>query len=524
MQDTSNYLGSLLQSTPQNECAGCGRDDRPIKRVECGHRFCVNCYERDFIGKPCLQCGSQKRIHRSLTFGKCRDCFMGPRVCSRCDKPFKKAGKIVASLWVCPSCVPYFSEPKPCSICTAPSLFLSRSIKDGILEPACPKCRTAKHKTCSRCRRSRPVFSLDGVAPLCKACSGATPATHFCPSCLKRTPGSGSGRCNDCLSFSRYRSQQKGLVLQIENLTFVEFFNHLCDSEITNYGSINALKKLQKNSIFVVFLSTVFLNVSDITADRLLKVCTVEQLRRHSSVIDYLASHHQVNFSYANKIDAAESLRISKKLASITSKAYEADLTQYYEWLTSTNSRKLKTIRMYLQAAIQFLERCDVDSVSSLSDCEKVKWVIRQHPSQYASLKVFLTWCHEFHGISVPFAKPLTRTSSLERSVKLTARANASLKLALTETSLAKKKSALAHLLHLLYAIKISDVIQVKRADFEHRENQLLWHVDGSSIVLDSQVAKIIENILAMDSVNEFLFPGRISNHSMVAPSYPVLT
>lgn len=522
MLDTSNYLGSILKPKPQNECAGCSRDDRPIKRVECGHRFCVNCYERDFIIKPCLQCGEQKRIHRSLTSGKCRDCFMGPRVCSRCDKPFIKAGKIVASLWVCPSCVPYFSEPKPCSICQTPSLFLSRSIKNGILEPACPKCRTTKHKTCSRCRRSRPVFSLAGVAPLCKACSGETPATHFCPGCLKRTLGSGSGRCDDCLSLSRYKSQQKGLVLQIENLAFVELFNNLCDSEVTSYGARNAIKKLQKNSNFVVFLSTIFSTVSAITSARLLEVCSVEYLRSHTSVIDYLAMHHQVIFSFDEKIKASEALQISKKLSTLSGKSYEVDLLQYYNWLISTNSRKLKTIRMYLQAAIQFVERCGVDRVSNLPDCDKMQWVIRQYPSQYASLTVFSSWCRESFEIHLPFKKPSPRTSSLERSIILTERANTSLRLAQSETSLARKKSALVHLLNLLYGVKLSSVIQVKRKDFEQREKYLAWLIDDDEILLDSRVARIIDSVIEADVASDFLFPGRIARHSMVVPSFPL--
>ena len=155
--ESGAYLGRRLGGLIQPHCTECGSVERPIKRIEADERFCTNCYERLYVRKACLRCASVARIHKSLTRGLCRSCTLGPRSCQRCEKPFKRAGRIVNERWVCPSCAHYFLSPEPCEQCGTLSTRLARSTKSGVAGRLCPKCQRTHHSTCARCRRHRVV-------------------------------------------------------------------------------------------------------------------------------------------------------------------------------------------------------------------------------------------------------------------------------------------------------------------------------------------------------------------------------
>ena len=522
MTDIGSYLGAITNSQNQEGCSGCGDEKREIKRVEGGFKFCVNCYATQFIKKPCLQCGATKRIHRHLTQGKCRECVLGPRVCQRCGNKFIKAGKVVGNLWVCASCVPYFKPMEACSICTEPSRWLARDLVNGIPEPACPKCRRVHHRTCSICRRSRPVFSWNSEAPICKACTGSTPATHFCPGCFQRINGAGSGKCNDCLAEVRFAKRLTSHSAQIGNHAFVEFFHQLCQSHKTRVGALSALRQVSGVASFIAKLGELYPVPEDINSSDLLANFSVEDLRRQSLVMGYLAVQYDVVLSNQDKLNAAEVQRIQRQLLKIADKSYGHEIKAYFEWLVARGELKPRTVRLYLQVAIQLLERCSIVVLADLPTSKKLSWVLTQYPSQYTSLTPFARWCSETQGFSIPLTKPLARSSAASRSRVLSKRVEAAFRTAETAVSLAQKKSAFAHLLHLLYGVKMSVVISIRKTDFIWADDKAFWYLGDGVVEIDQRVSSIFKRIVDADGSTEFLFEGRIPGQPMTTTSYGV--
>lgn len=231
----------VTDSLGRRTCDCCERFMVKAHRIYKGTEYCQSCYEKQFVHGVCPTCASGTRYHRAeREVPECDECQRDKRECGRCHRPTPRAALIVKvevpsatgsssaptqTIAVCPSCVPYFREPEPCGICEELSSRLSGAshLPAGIR--ACPVCvRKDTHATCSRCRKHRKIVSEDGGRPLCKACSGSSPAWHSCPACGEEVAGAGAHMCDACSIGARLNREVELLVPHFQQRWVADLF------------------------------------------------------------------------------------------------------------------------------------------------------------------------------------------------------------------------------------------------------------------------------------------------------------
>lgn len=402
-------------------CDECGRTIEKAHRVFKGYDYCSTCYPRVFPKVECNLCGGSVRSHRHSSADPiCRFCEINTRKCLRCEKPVPRAGKIINGKPVCPSCTPYFNEPKTCSSCGQLAKRLTRLPKYGLEDPMCDTCRRkVTHVTCSFCRKHRPVHGItDDGKEYCIWCIPGHQHYHPCPGCGVSLPGKGASRCRSCLNLSRLIREADLHSLTLDHVWAREL---LVEFAIWLHGRSgqqpNCFKLFTSHESFFERIDAEFASLNDINEASLLERLGVTLLRKHLLVSSFLQERLQISIRSEAKEESAEKTRIKEKLIKNTRESWAPLLTGYESWL-SNEKVAVRTKRLYLRAAENFCQTAKLKSdvpwkINAVAD------FLKNNPGSRASLFRFVSYCRAIlkWNVEIP-SRPRSNSSSLPKKFK----------------------------------------------------------------------------------------------------------
>lgn len=383
-------------------CDGCYRDftkKLKLTRREGPKDYCPACYKRLFHHVPCATCSAEAIVLKTaISPPCCRACDLLFRRCVRCQQPVPQAALKVAGGVVCPGCVSKYQELKPCSRCTQLVPQLSRAPSLGVNDLICNNCRMRlTHRTCSRCRRYRPVADETNGKPLCEDCLPGQEMNHRCPVCTKEMKGSGTGLCMECtcislmhrdLEVQRTRAEKPWVQTLIE-----EFADWLVKRECSKLG-VNRL--FLKGIPFFIRLDTTFSHPKEITGETLATKFGTAYLRKHLIASRFLQQNASLGLSDTVKQTFAEKQYITDKLQANSKKRWGKLLAQYVSWLESKQVAT-RTSRLYLRAAELFAQYAELDGTKPWRPEVLSAFLIRKKSSR-ASLSRFIGFSREVFG------------------------------------------------------------------------------------------------------------------------------
>lgn len=373
----------------QRYCDGCGHLIAKAHRRYHGDDYCSSCYPRLFVRMPCRLCGELARFHLHVPEVErvCGKCVRKRRKCLRCGKPLPRAAKRIAGGAVCASCARYFIEKKPCPRCGRPSARLSRAPALGVDEPICDRCRNQlTHRTCSVCRRYRPVAGTfpDGK-PYCAACAPGIAASHACPTCGALVPGAGHGRCLACLNRGRIARETNLQELTLSQDWVRELYAGFSEWLVAERPSDRRLLSVFARH-FGLFeaVDAGCHSLTDVTSDFLLDRFGVAGLRAHALPMRYLSKCYGIVMDGTVKADHVEQQRIRKILEENRVEPWGDVLRRYSEWMVAKGVA-VRTRRLYLSAADRFCRTETVEATGGYTS-DQIRHFLKRHPGHRANL------------------------------------------------------------------------------------------------------------------------------------------
>jgi hypothetical protein len=374
-------------------CDECGRLMAKAHRIHMKHEYCSSCYPKVFIVKQCAYCDRKARMHRhDEAVPACRRCAMERRHCVRCEKRVPgKAGARVSSGVVCPACVPYFREAKPCHRCGEWSTQLHRP--QGIEETICLSCANREtHRTCSVCRRYRKVDHHDeNNSPVCASCTGPSPKVHDCPSCGVSLPGNGHGQCRLCLGKAKLAKQalvsSHTMDHEWKRQMLIQFSQWLFDHV---KGVPATGQKFQSYLPFFERINVAIVEADTLNENSLLAMFSVKEINRYRIPMRFMAENYSLVLVEQDKADKEEQERIHEKLMSQKQDAWHDTLKAYVVWLKE-HKTQWRTIRLYLTAATELCAKVKLAEKTSLTN-DNLERYLKKHSGQRANLFRFVTF------------------------------------------------------------------------------------------------------------------------------------
>ena len=478
-------------------CDECGRTIAKAHRVYQGNDFCSTCYPRVFIQAACSECGGSVRHHKLATEPPvCRNCLRIDRVCIRCEKPVPRAAMINAGKAVCASCAPFFRMPRPCVTCGKLSSRLSAMPSFGIHEKICESCRAkVTHKTCSVCRKYRPVAGYrHGAAAYCKACQPGQQVTHRCPTCETTVAGSGRSRCRACLNRAQI-SRESDLVQTVFAHNWVKElhgnFSRWLYAKQPN--SLVNVKILRAHQFFFERIDSHFADRENLTEMSLLEHFGTSEMRRHLLPVRFIVDEMAVTISPELKIENSDHRRIENKLRENKTKPWGLLLSEYESSLTNSGVA-VRTRRLYLGVAASFC---------SFAEVSRTPWeqntacrFLKTKPGQRANLSKFVGHCRQAYGwdVVMPPRSEMKATPAVHKTVL---DLNKLLKQVSIEGVANVSDGVLIRILAKALGYPINVIRRASSSQFVSNHNKATFETDGETIDIPIELMLIAKTYIA---------------------------
>ena len=354
-----------MSKSPNLICQ-CGRSMPKAARVHRGVPYCRVCYDRDFVVRPCRECGSVARLHYREPSGLCRACNISDRRCLRCRGEVPRAALRLAEGVVCPTCRPYY-----------------------------PPYRRPEHRpdflTCSGCRRFRrpAIFTLDGK-PLCQRCIDPVQVevarieqeNYWVRTALDRWTDASVAFGSDW-----HRK------LALEFATFL----------IGEIGPTKASLKVEDQIKHVAALEDKLPDAQPPTSEQLLACFTSAEVRKAELFFRFLATQAVPVPSRDELEDETERRRARVSIALADGNRLQPSIRDYHQKLINKGTTP-KSIRLSIHAAVAFATFCH-----GAPSTETLASYLEQAPGQRSAVYGFTVFLRD---TGHPLAPPEKRTAS----------------------------------------------------------------------------------------------------------------
>lgn len=425
-----------------------------------------------------------------------------PRLCARCGRAFRKAGRIVEGKAVCPSCAPRFNPVERCQRCGRDARIFGYDKGTG--ERVCRSCLNREtHVTCKTCRKHRRRSEADPT--LCRRCAATPGLAHRCPACGARVAGGGSSRCASCAIRRRFDRARESLSAGFATPMGRAVFLGFCAWPGFDATQPDVARELERVAAQIAELEALPGGVGAITQESLMEAFGVDRLRRRQRLIGYLTARRGLEWSDA-ALDAWNERRRIRDLIEEARDAGHADMIETYAKAMSSRLAD-RTRRMYLRAALAFLIAQKGRSAAEIDD-SRVDAFLRQKPGQRASLTPFVGFLRNQCG--APADRPRSRRagSLLTADRRLTKRAHA-LRAALNaDPSHAAGRALLIALLATLYRTPIAAVAGLDASAFRLVKGRLWLMSRYGDFRLTPEMAGHVERFARVGGPGP-AFPGR---------------
>lgn len=515
MEDDS-YLGAKLQKA---RCGRCDREMEKAHRLHLGTGYCANCYPRVFPPRTCLICGGVARSHYAQERPTCRKCHLQEQTCLRCGKATPRGDLRVGDQVACASCARYYKPAKPCDVCGTPSQRLTRVLGREALGRMCERClRRETCATCSQCKKHRTVFfMLLSREPVCKGCAVSPEASHPCPDCGTSVGGSSNARCLSCsIKRSNWSKAEAAVRLmaaqQVQRLTvgFVGWANQAGRESMAAAGFSRYLDALIRIDNA--------LTGSDAEVDNavLMELFTTEELRSMGMLAQYLGDEGLLTADSDQRLEASLNRLVSKKLQDIEGKPWAEDVRRFHRFLLAREKPlSLRTIKSYLNAAIQLLKLSGVASASQLTQANVDRY-FKKFPGSKASSTVFFSYLRGIGSVSVQGGKAKTRPTNLRQRAKQVRR----IQDRLAEVTARRDRVPLvAKLLSILFGVPLEYVLRMRHEHLDVTPSDERIFLKNDWLAVPEEIVGLVRELTAApesqkQSGRSWVFPGRlVSDH-----------
>lgn len=394
--------------TPLTMCDECGRSASKICRVYHGHRYCGTCYVRVFKRQLCPCCNNYARLPKNDSGAVCRACESNS-TCARCHVMGFAVAKITPYGPVCPSCAPYFREPKPCERCGVTSSRLTQVSRLGNGLQICEKCARADYKTCVACRRHRRCESDETGRPMCSTCRHMSDKP--CSTCGVSMPAGRGDQCESCywrgLAIKRLDINAQGFLHTAIQQNFLRFGSWLIDQ----VGAHKAALTLQRYVEFFQALDQYWGRIPNY--ESLLAQFGAEGLRRVRLPMRWMAAVGLVSIEPALRKSDSERRSIEVLLSAFeTESVMSRILTEFYQMLLQREAEgttSLRSIRLNMTPAVALLRYSIAKNVMPPSQ-KMLQGYLTQKPGQRAALSAFVGYLRRQYGLAIELPKRRLKT------------------------------------------------------------------------------------------------------------------
>lgn len=525
MED-SQYLGAKIAKA---KCGQCERAMDKAHRVHLGVGYCSNCYPRIFPVRTCHICGSTARSHRAEERPVCRRCKLKEQTCLRCGKPTPRAALRVGDQAACAVCARYFRTAEPCQVCEKPAQRLTRVSGLEAMGRMCDRCvRDQTCATCKQCGKHRTVFlMLLSREPVCKACAANLDASHACPDCGGVVGGTGIARCLACsIKRSNWVKAQAAVDLmadqQVQHLT-LSFVGWANDS---NRESKLAAGFARYAQALMRIDNAVAASGCAIDSKFLQKLFTTEEIRSMGILAQYMNEAELLTANNQARLEASLQRLVERQLQEVAGQSWEVDVKGFYRFMQAKEKPlSLRSVKVYLNVAIQLLQHSKVSRAAELSDTALEKY-LRKSPGSTASASAFVSYLRATGAASLRVQKKRGRPPTAAQRAKEVRRIQDRLEQVVQRQ---ERLPLIAKLVSMLFGARLEHVLQL-------RLDQLAVSASGARVLLKGEwvdapdeVAALVREMAAgspqaQKSGEEWVFPGRMtSDHlSTAAVQYHV--
>ena len=525
----------MKDRSAQRHCDGCGRPMAKAWVIADGLRYCGACYRHRFQPVPCEGCGTLTRSLGGRIPARCKRCNTQGRQCLRCGRPVPVAALVMPDGVACPSCVRYFTPPKPCAVCGRMSRWVSKDVKAGFMEPTCEKCRRRGHRVCSGCHKHRPPAGVDPEGRvLCRTCLSRGDEPFLCPQCGNPGRPHSARRCEECYWKDSVDKKLQDSLPQLSRPWVRDAFQGFVGKLKARIGAHKAAVKLPYYLRYFVALDTAFDAPGHITAERLIAVFGRDGLSHYTIPHGYLQQTGLIPADDdAAILMAAERMRWEKILARADGQWYAALLRRFSQYQEATSRRYRdrgwrgaharfgpRTITNTLQAAAQFLHFLTSQDAAAAQQIQQmhVDRFLVEHAGLRNNLRAFVRYLNRKERLFRPIQIVQVTENLRPHNILPRDRYTALLTAWLNPHDSAVKE-ALICLLMLLYAQSLTRIVRLRLSDITRGQDGI-YRVAFSKteIALDPRVGTIMERYLAtrraftaMEEAweNDWLFPGR---------------
>lgn len=320
---------------------------------------------------------------------------------------------------VCPSCAPYFREPKPCERCGVLSSRLTKVTRLGNGLKVCETCARADHKTCVACRRHRLCEANAKGHMLCSTCRqvGDKP----CVNCGLKMPAGRGSQCESCywegLAAKRLGLNAQGFSHTAIRQSFQRFGLWLID----DIGAHKAALKLQSYVEFFQAMDQRWGSIPDY--ESLLTQFGAEGLRRVRLPMRWMAVANLVSVEPAARQAYSERRTIEALLSTFEKGGVASNmLADFYQMLLLRKTQgktSLRSIRLCLTPAVALLS--DTVSRDVMPPTQEVlKGYLGKRPGQRAALSAFIGYLRRQYGLALELPKrPVKTPAQLRKQLAL---------------------------------------------------------------------------------------------------------
>ncbi|HAQ47692.1 MAG TPA: hypothetical protein DCR37_01405 [Glaciecola sp.] len=367
-------------------CDECEGDKQHISRRYFGKRFCQSCYSRLFIKKPCATCNEVAKLPVFEVEPICQSCVR-KEPCVRCQRQGLSVGKLTKKGPVCKACHPYFKPEKTCQQCGKISRFAwNVDVEDKSLT-LCMPCANQDHKTCYKCRRYRPVYTIEKDKPICKKCK--LEGDVGCRQCGALHPAGYGKICYSCYAMNTFRKRQSIGAQAYENKAVTIKWHQFCDWLLDEVGADRARLKINK---FVNLFQSLDTEYGDIPQhEKLLNALGVKALRKYA-----LFKRWAISAGFYSVDEQTEQAFSAQQLINDYLTSFSDDneattlLRAYHKKLVSKGS-ETRSVRLAMTPAKRLLDI----SKGDVPEQKHIDLLMMTSPGQKASVTGFINFINQ---------------------------------------------------------------------------------------------------------------------------------
>lgn len=372
-------------------CNDCESQIKKAKRRYKGKLYCSKCYVKLFQKSRCSSCSVEARLPIFEERPICTSCEK-LKPCIRCAIISDRIGKLTKWGPVCASCSIYFRENQRCNWCGKLSHSIHKRPSIGVKNRICLKCSRINHKTCSKCRRHRPVAKVIDGRQICNICHEKGDIS--CQSCGTLMPAGRGKQCETCYDKVLLNKRLSIALQTLSNSKIREHFHSYVKWLEIKIGAKASRQKINDHIKF--FQKIELLPRCFPSNETILSTFGTSGLRRFQSVVNWLEINNLLTITREQKVIESERRMINKCLQSSRENLIGYHhLLNYYLMLRKklvAGKTSLRSIRLSLSSAAKLLElaiqRNHHDCPHQSDLCE----YISTYPGRRASITGFINF------------------------------------------------------------------------------------------------------------------------------------